>query len=86
MGNLNEIFEAEKNEKYFSEIWAFQTQRAESKNLEKCSKKAVWAAVDYRYQLSETTTCLSSEWIKFMPFSGKKREFSHRLLPNARVT
>ena len=56
------------------------------KNLEKCSKKAVWAAVDYRYQLSQTTTCLSSEWIKFKPFSGKKREFSHRLLPNARVT
>ena len=51
--------------KYFSEIWAFRTQRA--KNSAKCNiiKKPVWATVVQCYQLSETTTCLSSDLIKF---------------------
>ena len=29
----------------FSEIWAFQTRRADAKNSEKCNKKSVWATV-----------------------------------------
>ena len=39
------IFEAEKNKKYFSEIWTFQTQWADAKNSEKYNKKSVWATL-----------------------------------------
>ena len=49
----------------FSEIWAFQTQRADAKNSEKCNKKSVWATVLQLYHLPETNTCLSSDLIKF---------------------
>ena len=45
MGNLKENFWGRKNKKYFSEIWAFQTQRADAKNSEKYNKKSVWATV-----------------------------------------
>ena len=46
MGNLlKNIFQAEKNKKYFSEICAFQTQRVDAKNSEIYNKKSVWATV-----------------------------------------
>ena len=39
------IFEAKKYKQYFSEIWAFQSRRADAKNSEKYNKKSVLATV-----------------------------------------
>ena len=77
-----------KNKKYFSDIRALQTQRADAKNSEKCNKKSVWATVVnvINYQKPQRVYRLISV-IKFKAvFRQKKAEFSHRLLPNARVT
>ena len=45
MGNLKEIFEAKQYKNYFSEIWAFLAQRADTKNSGQYYKKSVWATV-----------------------------------------